>query len=160
MKLFELEQLATSQVIWHVRTHLSELIDHEIDLSVFEERYKNDATGAPAYDSPILLKIILFAYSEGITHGRQIEALCRENVVCMALSAHAVPHFTTIASFVSQPSQDYEIMRLCQNSGSEMISTGSGHWRSFRWSYFTLEYRVLAGDLSASISSLLFRDTS
>lgn len=101
---------------------LSELIDHEIDLSVFEERYKNDATGAPAYDPAILLKIILFAYSKGITHSRQIEALCRENVVCMALSADTVPHFTTIASFVSSLSAEIttifrNVLLVCDEAG-------------------------------------------
>ena len=46
------------------------LVDNEIDLSVFEERYRNDETGAPAYDPAILLKVILFAYSRGITASR------------------------------------------------------------------------------------------
>ena len=41
------------------------LIDNEIDLSVFDLRYKNDETGAPAYDPRILLKIVLYAYSKG-----------------------------------------------------------------------------------------------
>ena len=45
------------------------LIDEKIDLSVFEDRYHNDETGAPAYDPAILLKIILFACSKGIIHG-------------------------------------------------------------------------------------------
>ena len=39
------------------------LIDNEIDLSLFDLRYRNDETGAPAYDPAILLKIILYAYS-------------------------------------------------------------------------------------------------
>ena len=39
------------------------LVDNEIDLSGFDSRYKNDETGAPAYDRAVLLKIILFAYS-------------------------------------------------------------------------------------------------
>lgn len=46
---------------------LSDLIDHRIDLSVFNERYQNDDTGAPAYNQALLLKIVLFAYSKGIT---------------------------------------------------------------------------------------------
>jgi len=48
------------------------LVDNEIDLSVFESRYQNDETGAPAYDPAILLKIILFAYSRGIISSRRI----------------------------------------------------------------------------------------
>ena len=39
------------------------LIDHEMDLSIFDEKFINDETGCPAYDPKILLKIILF-YSD------------------------------------------------------------------------------------------------
>jgi transposase len=46
---------------------LSRLIDSDLALSIFDERCRNDETGAPAYDPRILLKIILFAYSRGIT---------------------------------------------------------------------------------------------
>jgi len=42
---------------------VNRLVDEEFDLSVFEARYRNDETGAPAYDPAILLKVILFAYS-------------------------------------------------------------------------------------------------
>ena len=45
---------------------LGYVIDHELDLSVFDGRYRNDEGGAPAYDPRILLKIILFAYSRGV----------------------------------------------------------------------------------------------
>lgn len=86
------------------------LIDHEIDLSVFDARYRNDETGAPAYDPAILLKILLYAYSRGVVSSREIERLCRENVVMMALSADTQPHFTTIADFVA--TLDPEIVRL------------------------------------------------
>ncbi len=41
------------------------LIDNEIDLSVFDLRYENDETGAPACGPAILLKIVLYAYSRG-----------------------------------------------------------------------------------------------
>jgi len=56
---------------------LNRLIDEEFDLSVFEARYQNDETGAPAYDPAILLKIILLAYARGVTSSRRIERLCR-----------------------------------------------------------------------------------
>lgn len=101
---------------------LNELLDQHIDLSVFEDRYQNDEGGAPAYDPAILLKIILFAYSKGITSSRQIERLARENVVCMALSADTVPHFTTIAAFVSSLSSEIteifrDVLLMCDEAG-------------------------------------------
>jgi transposase len=80
----------------------TELLEHEIDLSVFEARYKNDETGAPAYDLAILLKGILVAYSRGITSSCEIARLCRENVGLMALSADTRPHFTTLADFIAR----------------------------------------------------------
>jgi transposase len=78
---------------------LHHIIENEMDLSVFDGRYHNDETGTPAFDPGIMLKIILYAYSLGITSSRQIEALCRSNIVFMALSADSRPHFTTIADF-------------------------------------------------------------
>jgi transposase len=101
---------------------LNYLIDERIDLSVFEARYKNDEGGAPAYDPAILLKIILFAYSKGIIYSRRIEQLCRENVVCMALSADTTPHYTTIADFVSSLSAEIitifrNVLLVCDEAG-------------------------------------------
>ena len=60
---------------------LNHLIDHELDLAYFDHRFKNDETGAPAFDPRILLKIILFAYSRGITSSRKIDQCCEENVI-------------------------------------------------------------------------------
>ena len=59
---------------------LSEVIDL-LDMSIFEGRYCNDATGAPAYDPRILLKIVLYAYAKGVIYLRRIAGLCCENVV-------------------------------------------------------------------------------
>jgi transposase len=98
------------------------LIDNEIDLSIFDSRYRNDETGAPAYDPAILLKIILYAYSRGITSSREIAQCCRENVVFMALSADTRPHFTTIADFISTLDQEIidlflEVLLICDEMG-------------------------------------------
>jgi transposase len=89
---------------------LNHLVDHELDLSIFDNRYRNEETGATAYDPKILLKIILFAYSRGITTSRRIAQACEENIIFMALSCDTKPHFTTIADFVS--TMDKEITRL------------------------------------------------
>jgi transposase len=88
-------------------------LNHVIDslgLSVFDKNYKNDETGAPAYDPAILIKAILFAYSKGIITSRKIARLCEENIVCMALTADTRPHYTTIADFIS--SMDDECIYL------------------------------------------------
>lgn len=78
------------------------LVDHELDLSGFHARHKNDREGASAFDPAVLLKIILLAYSRGIVSSRKIEAACRENVLFIAVSGDIQPHFTTLAAFVSE----------------------------------------------------------
>ena len=83
----------------HARSYL---IDHERDLSAREARYRNDDQGAAAYAPAVLLKIVLLAYSRGITGSRRIGAACRERVVFMAVSGDSHPHFTTLAVFVSE----------------------------------------------------------
>ena len=80
---------------------VSHLIDHQIDLSVFDSKYRNDETGAPAFDPAVLLKIILVAYSRGMVSSRKIARACEENVLFIALTADTAPHFTTIADFVA-----------------------------------------------------------
>jgi transposase len=86
------------------------LIDNKLDLSVFHPKFKNEDTGRPAYDPAILLKIVLFAYSKGITSSREIEWCCKNNIIFKALSCDTVPHFTTFADFVSSRSEEIEIL--------------------------------------------------
>jgi transposase len=96
--------------------------DEELDVSIFEERFTNTETGAPAYDQRILLKIILFAYSRGILGSRKIAQVCCENVTFMALSADSRPHFTTIASFISTMHKEIvsmfrNVLLICSEQG-------------------------------------------
>jgi transposase len=128
---------------------LSYLIDHELDLRVFDARYRNDETGAPAFDPAVLLKIILYAYSRGITSSRKIEQACRENIIFMALSADTQPHFTTIADFIAR--MDGQIVPLFRNvlmvcdelkliggdmfaiDGCKLPSNASKSWSGTKW---------------------------
>jgi transposase len=101
---------------------LHKLIDHHIDLSAFYENYKNDAGGRSAYDPAILLKIILFAYSRGITSSREIQWECENNIIFKALSCDSVPHFTGIAHFVSSYPEAIEsvfeqVLLVCDEQG-------------------------------------------
>ena len=98
------------------------LIQNKLDLSIFYPRIKNDETGRPAYDPAILLSIILFAYSKGIISSREIEWCCDTNIIFKALSCDTVPHFTTIASFVSSSPSEIEnlfeqILLICHEEG-------------------------------------------
>ena len=52
---------------------LNYLVDHELDLSALEARYRNDQQGASAYAPAVLLKVVLLAYSRGIVGSRRIK---------------------------------------------------------------------------------------
>ena len=98
------------------------LLDHDFDVSSFDARYRNDATGATAYPPGMLLKIILCAYAEGVVSSRGIERLCREHVTFIALSGDSAPHFTTLAAFVSGLGNDVarlfaQVLYLCDRQG-------------------------------------------
>lgn len=101
---------------------LNWLVDHEVDLSVFDARFCNDQTGATAYDPGVLLKIVLYAYSRGLVSSRSIERACRDTIVFMALSGDTQPHFTTIANFVSSLSAEItqvfrDVLLVCDEQG-------------------------------------------
>ena len=101
---------------------LDYLIEEQLDLSIFNHRYNNDQTGASAYDPKILLKIVLLAYSRGVTSSRQIEQHCRENIIFIAISCDSQPHFTTIADFISKLPMEIEtifrdVLMICDDLG-------------------------------------------
>jgi transposase len=108
---------------------IHELVEERIEVSLFEQRFKNDDTGAPGFDPKILLKIILFAYSRGIIGSRPIERACRENIIFMALGCGFQPDHSTIANFVSSMKDEIEsifcnILLVCE----ELNLLGGSHF--------------------------------
>ncbi len=101
---------------------LNYLLDHQIDLTGLDARFCNDVTGAAAYPPAMLLKIILFAYSQGIISSRNIERACREHVTFIALSGDTAPHFTTIAHFIGTLGDEIarifsQVLFICDQQG-------------------------------------------
>lgn len=101
---------------------LNYLLDHQIDLTGLDARFCNDAAGAAAYPPAMLLKIILFAYSQGIISSRNIERACREHITFIALSGDTAPHFTTIANFISTLGEEIahifsQVLFICDQQG-------------------------------------------
>jgi len=101
---------------------LNHLLDHDVDLAHFDARFQHDETGAPAYPPAVLLKVVLFAYSQGIVSSRAIERACQEHVTFMALCGDDAPHFTTIARFISTRSDEIArvfvgVLAVCDAEG-------------------------------------------
>jgi transposase len=147
---------------------LNELLDHDIDLSDFDSRYGNDETGATAYPPAMLLKVILFAYSQGIVSSRGIERACREHVTFLALSGDSAPHFTTIAGFVSALGEDIthiftRVLFICEGQGligRELFAIDGGKLPSNASkgkSGTRADFERQAGKLEAAVQTMLAR---
>ena len=76
------DQLMTGTIELAIHT----LVEERMNISRFDERYRNDETGCKAYNPKVLLKVVLLAYARGINTSRKIEKACKENVVFMTMS--------------------------------------------------------------------------
>jgi transposase len=98
------------------------LIENELDLSVFDQDYNNDDGGRPAYDPRVLLKVIILAYSKGVTSSRRIERLCRENITFMAISGDQHPDHSTLSAFITHAPEGIaalfsQVVLMCDQLG-------------------------------------------
>lgn len=101
---------------------LNYLVDHELDLSALDARFKNDEVGASAYDPRVMLKIVLLAYSQGLISSRVIEQACQRNVQFIAISGDSQPSHTHIAKFVANLSTQIkplfsQVLMTCDAQG-------------------------------------------
>jgi len=78
-----LDEQLVSETFEHM---LSELIDSQMDLRIFDGKYNNDLTGATAIEPRILLKIIIYCYSLGVISSRRIAKMCESNMTVKALA--------------------------------------------------------------------------
>lgn len=101
---------------------LDHLVDNELDLSGLDAKFRNDETGATAYDPRVMLKIVLLGYSRGLISSRSIERACRDNVVFMAISGDQAPAYTSIARFVRELGPEIhplftQVLLVCDGMG-------------------------------------------
>jgi transposase len=90
------EQLLPGTFEWT----MSHFIDTRVDFSGFDQSYNNDETGAPAIHPRIMLKIVLYGYSQGVYSSRKLHRLCQKNIVMKALAEDEEPFHTTIGRFI------------------------------------------------------------
>jgi transposase len=142
------------------------LVDERMDMSLFDEKYRNDETGRRAYDPRILLKVVLLGYSRGLTSSRKIEQACHENVVFMALSCGQYPDHSTISTFVSSMKDEIlplfrDVLLVCEEmkllggtlfalDGCKLACNASP-----QWSRTVSELRVKREKLEEKVKELL-----
>lgn len=91
----------------HRAVILSEFID-ELDTSELLESYNNQNGGSSAYHPIMLLKILIYAYSNATFSSRKISKKLKEDIAFMFLAGSNTPDFRTISRFRKEKSNFIE----------------------------------------------------
>jgi len=105
----------------HTARFVSEVVDDLLDLSTVYDSYV-EASGAPPYDPTMMLKLLLYAYSTGVTSSREMERRCHVDVAFRWLSANNAPDYRSIARFrrrhlVALDDLFTQVLVLCSEAG-------------------------------------------
>jgi transposase len=105
----------------HLAFFVMDAVD-QFDLSVFESGYRSDGRGGAAYAPKVMVRLLLFAYCEGVRSSRQIERRCGRDVAYRVLAGNRVPDHATIARFRNLHQQGLravfvQVLRLCADAG-------------------------------------------
>ena len=82
----------------HEARFISEAVDELLDLSMIFASYAV-TDGAPPYDPSMMLKLLLWAYSSGVTSSREMERRCATDVSFRFLTANQAPDYRSISRF-------------------------------------------------------------
>jgi transposase len=82
----------------HTARFVSEVVDELLDLSAIYDSYVV-ADGAPPYDPRMMLKVLLYAYSTGVTSSREMERRGHVDVALRWLSANTAPDYRSLSRF-------------------------------------------------------------
>jgi len=111
----------------HPARWVDDLVEHGLDLAPFYDDY-TEARGAPPYDPRLMLKLLIFGYSNGVTSSRALERLCHHDVAFMFLTAQAAPDFVAISRFRKRHLKAFtalftQALGLCAQAG--LLSLGN-----------------------------------
>jgi transposase len=105
----------------HEARFISDVVENLLDLSAIYDSYIK-ADGYPPYDPSMMLKLLLFAYSTGVTSSREMERCCHVNVAFRWLAANAAPDYRSISRFrrrhlVALDALFVQVLALCSEAG-------------------------------------------
>lgn len=105
------------------KDHIARLINTVVDdmnIALIESTYAQ--RGQRAYHPKMLLKLLVYGYSMGLTSSRKLSDKCHEDIVFMWLSGRSAPDFRTIADFRKDKLSDVKmvfqnVLTLCIDLG-------------------------------------------
>src|SRR5680860_1177103 len=80
----------------HTARFVAETVDELLDLTPIYASYV-ESSGAPPFDPKMMLKLLLYGYSIGVTSSREMERRCHTDVAFRWLSANSTPDYRSLA---------------------------------------------------------------
>jgi len=108
--------------------HVARVVNRVVDLLDIRELTSQEKTeGRPAYHPGMMLKVLIYAYSQKMPSSRVIARRCAEDVVFMWLSGMQKPDFRTISDFRKNNIKVLkklfkQVVQICHRLG--MVSLG------------------------------------
>ena len=108
--------------------HVARVVNRVVDLlDIWELTSHEKVEGRPAYHPRMMLKILIYAYSQKTPSSRAIARKCAEDVIFMWLSGMEKPDFRTISDFCKNNIKVLkklfkQVVQICQRLG--MVSLG------------------------------------
>lgn len=144
---------------------VDDLVEHGLDLAPLYEDY-TESRGAPPYDPWLMLKLLIYGYSYGITSSRELERRCQHDVAFMFLTAQAAPDFVAISRLRRRHLKAFThlftlVLGLCAQAG--LVSLGKVALDGSKIRASASRHRAMSydrmvraeGELAAEVAALL-----
>ena len=149
----------------HPARWVDDLVEHGLDLAPFYDDY-TEVRGAPPYDPRLMVKLLIFGYSNGVTSSRALERRCHHDVAFMFLTAQAAPDFVAISRFRTRHLTAFtalftQALGLCAQAG--LVSLGNVALDGSKIRASASRHRAMSydrmvraeGELAAEVEALL-----
>jgi len=110
----------------HPARWVNDLVEQGLDLGPIYDDY-TDVRGGPPYDPRLMVKVLIYGYSHGITSSRALERRCHDDVAFGFLTAQQAPDFVAISRFRTRHAEAFkelftQSLALCAQAG--LVSLG------------------------------------
>lgn len=100
----------------------------ELDLGAVYGYYRQDGSGRPAHDPRMMVALLLYAYSVGVTSSRGIERRCVDDVAFRVIAGNTQPDHATIARFLVRHREAVselfvQVLGMCGRAGMVRVGT-------------------------------------
>lgn len=105
----------------HLAHFVRDTVREALDLRAIMSAHEDDR-GSPPYHPGMMVALLLYGYSRGVSSSRQLARGCAERVDFMAVSGLAQPDFGTISDFrkrhlAALSDLFVQVLRLCRAAG-------------------------------------------